>query len=61
MLASHHVTARGGYRGGGMGGHVPPPKPQVICLQTGLTLHCRVLFYKFTDIAAMFLSRDSLY
>ena len=60
MLASHHVTARGGYKGGN-GGHVPPPKPQVICLQTGLILHCRVLFYKFTDIAAMFLSRDSLY
>jgi len=52
----HFVQGRiqGGHRG-----HVPPPSPKYFF--TNIILHRRVLFSKFTDIAVMFLSRDSLH
>ena len=40
-------------------GHVPPKAPSNFF--TNIILHRRVLFYKFTDITVMFLSRNSLY
>ena len=41
-------------------GAYPSLKPRVIFF-TNIILHRRVLFYTFTDITVMLLSRDSLY
>jgi len=53
------VDNQGRIQGGGHKKKVPPKAPSNFV--TNIILYRRLLFYKFTDITVMFLSRDSLY